>query len=53
MFTAPIPENDTARLATLHSYSILDTAPEQGYEDVTALSSFICGTPFSTITLCR
>ncbi len=51
MFTAPIPEDDPARLATLYSYSVLDTAPEQGYEDVTALASFICGTPFSTITL--
>ncbi len=51
MFTAPIPEDDAARLAALYSYSILDTAPEQGYEDVTALASFICQTPFSTITL--
>lgn len=51
MFTAPIPENDAARLATLYNYSILDTAPEQGYEDVTALASFVCATPFSTITL--
>ncbi|HEX4321779.1 MAG TPA: HAMP domain-containing sensor histidine kinase [Acidobacteriaceae bacterium] len=51
MFTAPIPENDSARLATLYSYSILDTLPERGYDDVTALASFICRTPFSTITL--
>jgi signal transduction histidine kinase len=51
MFTAPVPENDAARLATLYRYSILDSEPEQGYEDVTALASYICGTPFSTITL--
>ena len=51
MFTAPIPEDDAARLATLYSYSILDSPPEQGYEDITALASFICATPFSTITL--
>ncbi|HEX4030103.1 MAG TPA: GAF domain-containing sensor histidine kinase [Terracidiphilus sp.] len=51
MFTAPIPDDDSARLATLYSYSILDTAPEQGYDDVTALACFICDTPFSTITL--
>jgi signal transduction histidine kinase len=51
MFTAPIPDHDAARLATLYSYSILDSAPEQGYDDVTALACFICGTPYSTITL--
>lgn len=51
MFTAPIPENDAARLATLHSYSILDTPREQRYDDITTLASFICETPFSTITL--
>lgn len=51
MFTAPIPEDDAARLATLYRYSILDSQPEQGYDDVTALASYICGTPFSTITL--
>ena len=51
MFSAPIPENDAERLATLYRYSILDSEPEQGYDDVTALASYICGTPFSTITL--
>jgi signal transduction histidine kinase len=50
MFAAPIPENDLARLATLYRYSILDTPIERGYEDVTALASYICETPFSTIT---
>jgi signal transduction histidine kinase len=51
MFAAPVPENDDERLATLYRYSILDSEPEQGYDDVTALASYICGTPFSTITL--
>jgi two-component system, NtrC family, sensor kinase len=51
MFSAPIPENDAARLATLRRYEILDTQPEQGYDDVTALATHICATPFSTITL--
>src|ERR1700727_2699837 len=50
MFSAPIPDNDAERLATLHSYAILDTAPEQGYEDETALATQFCGTPYSTIT---
>ena len=51
MFSAPIPEDDAARLATLRRYDILDTGPEQGYDDVTALATYICATPFSTITL--
>lgn len=51
MFSAPIPDNDAERLATLYRYSILDSETEQGYEDVVALASYICETPFSTITL--
>jgi PAS domain S-box-containing protein len=50
MFTAPIPDDDAGRLATLRSYAILDTSPEQGYEDVTALASYICAVRYSTIT---
>jgi two-component system NtrC family sensor kinase len=51
MPSAPIPPNDDARVLTLHKYAILDTLPERGYDDVTALATYICGTPFSTITL--
>ena len=51
MYFAPIPENDDARLATLYRYSILDTPREQGYDDITALATYICRTPFSTVTL--
>lgn len=50
MFSAPIPDNDAARVATLRSYAILDTPREQAYEDVTTLATYFCGTPYSTIT---
>jgi hypothetical protein len=50
MYCAPIPEDDAARVATLRAYSILDSPPEQGYDDVTALAVHICQTPFSTVT---
>jgi GAF domain-containing protein len=43
--------DENARLAALHRYSILDTSPEQIYDDVTALASLICGTPISLVTL--
>jgi PAS domain S-box-containing protein len=50
MFAAPIPDDDAERIATLHSYGILDTPVEQGYEDITALAAYFCETPFATIT---
>ena len=46
---APAP-NEGARLEALRQYDILDTAVEQGFEDLTLLASFICGTPISTVT---
>ncbi len=46
---SPAP-NETARLTALRRYDILDTAIEQGFEDLTQLAAFICGTPISTVT---
>jgi two-component system, NtrC family, sensor kinase len=43
--------DEQGRLAALHRYSILDTLPEQIYQDVTALASLICGTPMSLVSL--
>jgi PAS domain S-box-containing protein len=39
------------RLEALQEFGILDTLPEQGYEDVTELAALICGTPISLISL--
>jgi len=43
--------DETARLATLRHYRILDTEPEQAFDDLTLLASHICGTPIALITL--
>ncbi len=43
--------SETERLATLHSYRILDTQPEQAFDDLTLLASYICETPMALITL--
>jgi signal transduction histidine kinase len=48
---APLPANEAARLAALRRLEILDTAPEQCFDDITFLASQICGTPISLITL--
>jgi two-component sensor histidine kinase len=48
------PENYTAdrkRLAALMDYRVLDTAPEQPFEDVAALAAEICGTPVALVSL--
>jgi len=45
------PGNEAARLAALEKYAILDTDPEQSFDDLTLLASFICKTPIALISL--
>ncbi|HET7209228.1 MAG TPA: GAF domain-containing protein [Terriglobales bacterium] len=48
---APMPVNEAARLAVLQKYAILDTDPEQAFDDLTLLASYICRTPIALISL--
>ncbi|WP_232298973.1 sensor histidine kinase [Granulicella tundricola] len=48
---SPIPAHESERLKTLRAYGVLDTLPEQSYEDITKLAAFICETPISLISL--
>ncbi|MES2266868.1 MAG: GAF domain-containing sensor histidine kinase [Bacteroidota bacterium] len=50
-FSYSIPENETERLASLASYNILDTSPEDDFEELTLLASEICQTPIALISL--
>jgi GAF domain-containing protein len=42
---------EQARLEALRQYGIMDTPPEEEFENITSLASRICGTPMSLITL--
>ena len=46
-----MPFDELARLAALARYDILDSAPEQAYDDLTELAAYICDTPVSLVSL--
>jgi GAF domain-containing protein len=46
-----MPTNEVARVAALQRYAILDSEPEQGFDDLTLLASYICQTPIALISL--
>jgi len=47
----PTPENEISRLKALREYKVMDTLPEQAYDNFTRLASIICSTPIALITL--
>lgn len=48
---SPAPDVEAARLRALGRAGILDTLPEQAFDDITALASQICGTPIALISM--
>jgi diguanylate cyclase len=48
---APIPEEEPARLKELHSYGVLDTSPEEIFDDITHLAQDISGAKIGIISL--
>jgi len=51
MIVAPLPENETERLIELRRFEVLDTLPEQAYDDITYLASKISDTPIALVSL--
>ena len=43
--------NDAARVDALQKYAILDSEPEQAFDDLTLLASYVCKTPIALISL--
>jgi signal transduction histidine kinase len=48
---APIPNNEPQRLVALREYDILDSTPEQAFDDLTRIAARICGTPMALVSL--
>jgi signal transduction histidine kinase/DNA-binding response OmpR family regulator/putative methionine-R-sulfoxide reductase with GAF domain len=50
---APLPpsSDEADRLAALHAYHILDTSPEDDFDDLVRLAAQICGTPIALVSL--
>jgi len=51
MSSTPQLPNETERQNALESYNILDTLSEREFDDLTELSSVICGTPIALVSL--
>jgi PAS domain S-box-containing protein len=50
MIPSTVARNESERLEALRGYEILDTEPEQKFDDLTLLAKFICDTPIALIT---
>ena len=48
--TSP-PPDETERLAALRRYEVLDTAPEQDFDDIAQLAATLLGTPIALVSL--
>ncbi|MCH9702353.1 MAG: histidine kinase, partial [Actinomycetia bacterium] len=43
-------DGELDRLLALDSFAILDTPPDQAYDDLTALAAHVCATPMSAVS---
>ena len=51
MPAAPQPANEQERLKALRAYAILDTPPDEHFDDLVRVAAYICGTPIALVSL--
>lgn len=51
MMSAPLPANEAKRVEALRRYRLLDTEPEQVFDDFVEIASAICETPIALMSL--
>jgi hypothetical protein len=51
MGTPIMSPNDAARVSALQKYAILDSEPEQAFDDLTLLATYVCKTSMALISL--
>lgn len=51
LMKATLPDNEAERLAAIRQYQIIDTQPEQAFDDLARLAAHICATPIALINL--
>jgi hypothetical protein len=49
--SAPLPNVESARVAALDRYAILDTEPEQTFDDLVVLAAHVCKAPIAMLSL--
>lgn len=50
MKSAALPDNEKERLAALRILDVLDSTPEQSFDDLTLLAATVCDTPVSLVS---
>ncbi|HEY3450557.1 MAG TPA: PAS domain S-box protein [Myxococcales bacterium] len=51
MRTAPPPTDETARLAAVRATGLLDSAPEEEFDEIVRLATLLCRAPFGYLSL--
>ncbi|MDO6760801.1 ATP-binding protein [Tamlana sp. 2_MG-2023] len=51
MIRPELPHNEFERQSAVNKYQLLDTLPEESYDNITALMAYICEVPISLVTL--